>query len=110
MKIPFAWLFRTRRAKAALLIAAVYVCFYVVLSLCGEYRGNISSLERLGIITRGVSDVWEWQPAFVVVTHYPEAPGQPRFREASLLGYCFLPLVMIDQGYCHATKPIKFGL
>jgi hypothetical protein len=110
MSIPFAWLFRMRGARAAFFVAAVYVGIYAGLTLCGQYQGNVSSLERLGIITRGVSDVWEWQPAGVIVTHFSAAPGQPRFRKASFLGYCFRPLVMIDQQYCHATKPIGFAL
>ena len=110
MKIPFAWLFRLRAARVTLSVLAVYVGVYTVLSLCGEYRDNVGSLNRLGIITRGISDLEEWQPAGVIVTRFPVAPGQPRFRKASLLGYCFLPLVMVDQQYCHATKPITFGL
>ena len=109
MKIPFAWLFRMKGARAALFVAAFYVGIYAMLSLCGGYRDNVGSLDGLGIHTRGISDLEEWQPAFVIVTHYPAAPGHPRFRAASLLGYCFLPLAMIDQECCHATKPIKLG-
>lgn len=109
MKIPFAWLFRTRRAKAGLLVAGLYLATYAALSLCGHYQGNVTSLDQIGIITRGVDDLDEWQPAFVMVTHFPAPPGQPRVRRANTLGLCFLPLVMLDQQYCHATKPITFG-
>jgi len=109
MTIPFAWLFRTKTARATLLMAAVYVAVYTLLSLCGEYRDNIGSLDELGIITRGVPDLEEWQPAGVIVAHYPAAPGQTRRMSANTIGYCFLPLVLVDQEYCHVTKPIKFG-
>ena len=109
MKIPFAWLFRTKRAKAGLLVTGVYVGTYVALSLVGQYWGNVESLDRIGIHTRGISDVEEWQPAFVTVTHFPAPPGRTHRMTANTLGYGFLPLVVLDQQYCHVTKPINAG-
>jgi hypothetical protein len=109
LKIPFARLSQRRGARAALYVAAAYAGAYAVLSLCGQYRNNVGSLDRLGIHTRGISDLEEWQPAGVIVAHFPAVPGEPRLMTANVLGYCFLPLVMIDQQYCHATKPIRFG-
>jgi len=99
-----------RGARAALFVPAVYAGVYAMLSLCSEYRDNVGSLLRVGICIGGISDLEEWQPAGVIVSHFPGAPGQPCTMAASFLGYCFLPLAMIDQEYCHGTKPIKIGV
>jgi hypothetical protein len=104
--MPFAWLFRKRATPIVLLIVEVYLALYAILSLSGHYRDNVGSLQRLGIMTRGWPDLSEWQPAGVIVAHHPAAPGQTRTMSASILGYCFLPLVTMDQRYCHVTKPI----
>ncbi len=64
MSIPFAWLFRTRRTRLVLLILLLYAAVYILLSVCGAYRDNVRGLARLGMITKGMSDRQEWQPAF----------------------------------------------
>src|SRR5438874_8861476 len=105
MAVPFAWLFRTRRARLCLLILSLYIACYAALSLCGRYQDNVSSLGELGIITRGVSDHQEWQPRFVIVTRFP---GQASALRANIPGYLFLPLVLLDQRFCHRTQPVAW--
>src|SRR5439155_13376711 len=63
----------------------------------------VESLTKLGIITRGVSDRYEWQPLFVIVTRFP---GQHSAMRANAGGYLFLPLVWLDRGLCHPTRPM----
>jgi len=105
MKIPFAWLLKARGVKLGALILGAYVAVYAALSLLGQYQGNITSLDKLGIITRGISDREEWQPVFIIVARYP-GPGS-RMR-ANAPGYFFLPLVLADQQFVHPTKPITY--
>jgi hypothetical protein len=103
MKIPLAWLFRKPWVKASLIITA-YVTLYATLSLCGQYKDNMASLQKLGIWCKCISDREEWQPAFLTVTQFPRnALGREGRISASLTGYCFLPLVLIDRHYLHPT-------
>jgi len=106
MSVPFGWLCRSRKTKSAFWILAGYIGSYSVLSVCGQYQDNVSSLNKLGIYCKCVSDLNEWQPAFIMVTHHPGAPGQFRKMSANIPGYCFLPLVLFDQNYIHPTKHI----
>ena len=106
MKIPFDWLFRIKAVKRGILALGVYLAVYAVLSLFGSRQGNVSSLARLGIIIKGISDRSEWQPRFIIVTHFPHQDSPMR---ANLPGYFFLPLVFVDQHLCHSTKPIIHG-
>src|SRR5882762_1893935 len=102
MKIPFAWLFQARGMKPGLLIVGAYVAVYVLLSLLGHYQDNISSLNKLGIIIKGMSDREEWQPMFIIVSRFP---GQGSPSRANVAGYLFTPLVLLDQHFCHKTQP-----
>ncbi|SRR5258706_7409717 len=106
MKIPFAWLLNARGVKPGLLILGAYAAVYAVLSLLGHYQDNISSLNKLGIIIKGMSDREEWQPMFIIVTRFP---GQGSRLRANAPGYLFIPLVLLDQHLCHPTKPIDYG-
>jgi hypothetical protein len=63
-------------------------------------------LDKLGIITKGVSDREEWQPMFIIVTHFP---GQDSHLRANVPGYFFMPLVWLDQHLWHVTKPITYS-
>jgi hypothetical protein len=80
-----------------------YLVAYAVLSLLGGYQNNISSLDDLGIITRGMPDREEWQPVCIRVTQFP---GQASRSRANAPGYLFLPLVLLDRTFCHPTKSI----
>jgi hypothetical protein len=106
MKIPFAWLVRVRGMKAGLLVLGIYLAIYALLSLLGGYQDNVGSLDKLGIITKGMSDREEWQPMFVIETRFP---GQGSHLRANLPGYFFMPLVLLDQHLWHVTKPITYG-
>jgi hypothetical protein len=106
MKIPFAWLLKARGIKPGVLILGAYAAVYAVLSLLGHYQDNIGSLDKLGIITRGMSDREEWQPIFIMVTRFPAQGSRLR---ANAPGYLFIPLVLLDQHLCHPTKPITYG-
>src|SRR5258705_366088 len=105
MKIPFAWLFKARGVKPGVLILGVYTAVYALLSLLGHYQDNIGSLDKLGIITRGVSDRLEWQPMFIIVTRFP---GQGSPSRANVPGYLFTPPVLLDQHFCHKTQPTGY--
>jgi hypothetical protein len=89
--------------KTGSLILGAYVAVYTLLSLLGHYQNNIESLDQLGIITRGMPDRWEWQPKFMITTHFPHQ-GSP--ARSNVTGYLFMPLVFLDQHLCHSTKPI----
>ena len=88
-----------------MLVLGIYIGIYVALSLCGKYQGNVGSLKRLGMDCSWISDQIEWQPALITVTHgMPDIPEENHLS-ASTLGYCFLPLVLVDQVCFHPTKP-----
>jgi len=106
MEIPFAWLFQARGVKPGLRILGAYVAVYAILSLLGHYQDNIGSLDKLGIITRGVSDREEWQPMFIIVTRFPVQGSRSR---ANAPGRLFMPLVLMDQHLWHPTRPITYG-
>src|SRR6185369_1900914 len=76
-----------------------------ILSLLGQYQDNLGSLKKLGITTRGVSDRQEWQPLFIIVTDFS---GQASPSCANVPGYLFLPLVWLDQHFCHQTQPMSW--
>src|SRR6266571_2793778 len=103
MEAPFARFFRTRKMKAVLLVVAIYTGIYVLLSLGGEYRDNVGSLAKLGIIIRGIPDRQEWQPLFIIVTCFP---GPDHALRANMPGYVFLPTVLLDRHFWHLTKPM----
>jgi hypothetical protein len=107
MKLPIDRLFR---ARFAMLAFGIYIGIYATLSLCGKYEGNVSSLKTLGIYCSCMSDHVEWQPALITVTHgMLDGPGGTGHLCASALGYCFLPLVLVDQFCFHPTKPFSYG-
>lgn len=85
----------------------VYLVAYGVLSLLGGYQNNISSLDELGIVTRGMPDREEWQPVCIRVTQFP---GQDSRSRANAPGYLFLPLVLLDRSFCHPTRPITYSI
>lgn len=84
---------------------ATYVGLYGLLSVGGRYQDNVSALDKLGPPCLCISDLDEWQPALVVAAHLPESA----VRKTNDLGLLFLPLVIIDQRYWHATKIRIFG-
>ena len=76
---------------------------YAVLSALGGYQDNITALDRLGIITRGVPDRQEWQPMLITVAHFP---GPDSACRANIGGLVFMPCVVLDRQLCHATRPV----
>ena len=112
MQIPFDRLVGKWGARFVLRGLAIYVAVYVALSLCGRYLDNVNSLQRLGIYCLCISDLEEWQPALglVVVTHHvADMAGVQGRQEANVLGYCFLPLVLLDRQLFHPTRPYDIG-
>ena len=108
MRIILAKLYAIRRLELAFLVLAVYIGVYVLLSLCGQYQGNVTSLSKLGLWIRGIPDREEWKPKFLIITRFP-GQNPPSFIHANNLGYCFLPLVFVDQQIWHVTQPTRFG-
>jgi len=110
MSIPFSWLFNTRRTKKIWLVTTIYLGLYAVLSLCGRYQDNMTSMESVGVYCMCTSDIDEWQPPFIIVTHWPAGPGQVRHMSASITGYLFLPLAWLDQKFWHPTKDVVWNI
>src|SRR5262245_3748982 len=97
MQVPFNWLFKARGVKPCLAIVGAYAAVYAALSFLGQYRDNLSSLDKLGIVTKGMPDRLEWQPMFMIVTHFPRQNAALR---ANVPGYLFTPLVLLDRTCC----------
>jgi hypothetical protein len=105
MKTPFSWLFRFRGTKSGVRILGAYLAVYTGLSLLGRYQDNIESLDKLGIITKGMPDRNEWQPILIIITHFPHRDSILR---SNVPGYLFMPLVFLDRHLCHPTEPITY--
>ena len=91
--------------KPALIMLGAYVAVYAVFSQLGHYEDNAGSLDKLGIITKGISDREEWQPMFITAAH---SPGQGSRLRANAAAHLFMPLILLDQRLCHQTKPIRY--
>jgi hypothetical protein len=91
-----------------------YLCgAYAVLSSKGHYRKNVDSYIEAAridaISSEPDSDREEWQPKWIIVTRYPKADYLPLSNSihASLSGYLFSPLVVVDRLFVHRTRNIQ---
>ncbi len=89
------------------LLWAVYIGSYIVLSLAGRYEDNFGALAKISPACLCISDVDEWQPAFLTVASFSDAGMKEREIKANLGGYFYLPLVIADQHYWHVTRRLS---
>jgi hypothetical protein len=90
-----------RNIKIAVVIIAVYLGSYVILSLCGGYVLTQSGLLRYGF-GLSVSDIQQWQPRFAFCQRFRQVDEHWTLR-ANFLGYVFAPLILCDQAFVHKT-------
>ena len=82
-----------------------YIGTYAGFSLNGAYMDNVSALAEIGPMCLCISDLNEWQAAYVIAAHETGSKRVGRAYSANAAGYFFLPLVVIDQRYWHVTQP-----
>jgi hypothetical protein len=99
------------KARFALLasIAITYLGSYLLLSLSGHYRDNVSVVDDFGPPCLCVSSWEQWQPALIKAAYLPGYARDTPILITNGLGYLYLPLVHFDQEYFHPSRHILAG-
>lgn len=93
--------FLKKKLSIALGVLSVYVLVYVVLSMSGGYVFTQSGQVRYDF-GLSVSDIQQWQPRFAFCQRFRKLDGSWTLR-ANYPGYCFAPLILLDQALVHQT-------
>ena len=82
--------------RVLLAIMALYCICYLFMTLGGEYKPEASGRTKLFDWGWSVSDVYIWQPRYLLLKHNNYNAG----------GLAFGPLIYLDRFVWHRTKPI----
>jgi hypothetical protein len=80
-------------------VLVLYVGSYAILSATGGWVVSESGEVRMIL---AVSDIFEWQPRYGFCERFRRIGGEYKLR-GDYLGYCFAPLILLDQYYVHRT-------
>jgi hypothetical protein len=90
-----------RNIKIAIAVIVVYLSSYIILSLYGDYKIDMSGKRRYSF-GPAMMDVYLWQPHFTYCKLFKGVDGYWMLH-ANFLGYVFAPAALCDQAFAHKT-------
>jgi hypothetical protein len=93
------WSVKSRKHVRGILGAiAIYVGFYVVLSLCGTYSSVPVASGKMRLVDGGLAirDVYVWEPKWVLLRPY----------DINFLGAFFWGPLRLDRAFWHKNMPV----
>ncbi len=96
------------RCIATVVVLALYVSSYFVLSFQGKYHASRSGQHRWDSIGLAVIDQHLWHAKGVFWRPFRTVDGQDTYQ-ATYLGYFYSPLIVMDRAVVHRTLPLFNG-
>lgn len=96
---------KKQKAALCILLIAIYLGSYIILSMRGEYQMTMSGKRRyFGWLA--MMDMCKWTPYGVTCEVYIGPTGEKEIGRLNFLGALYSPLVWIDRTYIHKNTTV----